>query len=172
MRGKEVFYPIGWDDNGLPTERRVQNYFGVRCDPALPYDPGFEPPAPAPGQAGAKARASAGQQIPVPRRNFVRLCEQLTELDERSYEEAWRRLGLSVDWTMKYRTIDERSQAVAQRGFLRNLARGEAYLAEGPSLWDVTFRTAVAQAELEDRPVSAAFYRLAFPVGRRSGHRR
>ena len=165
MRGKEVFYPIGWDDNGLPTERRVQNYFGVRCDPALPYDPAFEPPAPAPGQAGAKARASAGQQIPVPRRNFVRLCEQLTELDERSYEEAWRRLGLSVDWTMKYRTIDERSQAVAQRGFLRNLARGEAYLAEGPSLWDVTFRTAVAQAELEDRPVSAAFYRLAFPVG-------
>ena len=45
MRGKEVFYPIGWDDNGLPTERRVQNYYGVRCDPTLPYDPEFEPPA-------------------------------------------------------------------------------------------------------------------------------
>ncbi|MGH3741106.1 MAG: class I tRNA ligase family protein, partial [Micromonosporaceae bacterium] len=22
MRGKAVFYPMGWDDNGLPTERR------------------------------------------------------------------------------------------------------------------------------------------------------
>ena len=44
MRGKEVFYPMGWDDNGLPTERRVQNYYGVRCDPTLPYDPSFEPP--------------------------------------------------------------------------------------------------------------------------------
>ena len=157
MRGKEVFYPIGWDDNGLPTERRVQNYFGVRCDPALPYDPEFEPPAQPQGR-------QQGPQIPVSRRNFVALCEQLTELDERSYEEAWRRLGLSVDWSAKYRTIDERSRAVAQRGFLHNLARGEAYLAEGPSLWDVTFRTAVAQAELEDRPVRAAYFRIAFPV--------
>jgi valyl-tRNA synthetase len=159
MRGKAVFYPIGWDDNGLATERRVQNYFGVRCDPSLPYDPGFEPPGP-PERPGAKA----GQQIPVSRRNFVRLCQQLTELDERSYEEAWRQLGLSVDWATKYRTIDERSRAVAQRGFLRSLGRGEAYLAEAPSLWDVTFGTAVAQAELEDRPVRAAYYRIAFPA--------
>jgi hypothetical protein len=44
MRGFEVFYPMGWDDNGLPTERRVQNYYGVRCDPSLPYEPDFEPP--------------------------------------------------------------------------------------------------------------------------------
>jgi hypothetical protein len=44
MRGKTVFYPMGWDDNGLPTERRVQNYYGVRCDPTLPYDADFTPP--------------------------------------------------------------------------------------------------------------------------------
>ena len=136
MRGKEVFYPIGWDDNGLPTERRVQNYFGVRCDPSLPYDPEFEPPAQAAGRPQGRPMPPS-QQIPVSRRNFVALCEQQTERDEQSYEEAWRRLGLSVDWSTKYRTIDERSRAVAQRGFLRNLARGEAYLAEGPSLWDV-----------------------------------
>jgi valyl-tRNA synthetase len=43
MRGRAVFYPMGWDDNGLPTERRVQNYFGVRCDPSLPWDPSFTP---------------------------------------------------------------------------------------------------------------------------------
>src|SRR5690348_2967081 len=65
MRGKSVFFPMGWDDNGLPTERRVQNYYGVRCDPSLPYDPDFVPPA-KPGK----------QQIPVSRRNFIELCEQ------------------------------------------------------------------------------------------------
>ena len=51
MRGFEVFYPMGWDDNGLPTERRVQNYYGVRCEPTLPYDPDFTPPA----EAGPEA---------------------------------------------------------------------------------------------------------------------
>jgi valyl-tRNA synthetase len=156
MRGKEVFYPIGWDDNGLPTERRVQNYFHIRCDPSLPYDPSFVPPA-SPG----------AEQVPVSRRNFVELCQRLTDLDEQAFEEVWRRLGLSVDWSTMYRTIDERSRAISQRAFLRNLARGEAYLAEAPTLWDVTFGTAVAQAELEDREVAGAYYRIAFhtPAG-------
>jgi valyl-tRNA synthetase len=151
MRGKTVFYPIGWDDNGLPTERRVQNYFHVRCDPTLPYDPSFVPPG---RPDGPPARVS--------RRNFVALCQQLTELDEQAFEQAWRRLGLSVDWSAQYRTIDDRARAISQRGFLRNLARGEAYLAEGPTLWDVTFRTAVAQAELEDREIPGHYCRLAF----------
>ncbi len=71
----------------------------------------------------------------------------------------WRRLGLSVDWSTMYRTIDDGSRAISQRAFLRNLARGEAYLAEAPSLWDVTFQTAVAQAEVEDREVAGAMHR-------------
>ncbi len=158
MRGREVFYPMGWDDNGLPTERRVQNHFGVRCDPSVPYDPDFRPPA-APGR----------QQIPISRRNFIELCEKLTISDEKAFEELWRRLGLSVDWSMTYATIDGRARAASQRAFLRNLARGEAYLAEGPTLWDVTFRTAVAQAELEDREHPGAFHRIGFtaPSGER-----
>ncbi|MCK9924297.1 valine--tRNA ligase [Frankia sp. AgPm24] len=151
MRGREVFYPMGFDDNGLPTERRVQNYFGVRCDPSLPYDPEFTPPA-KPGK----------DQLPISRRNFVELCERLTLEDEKGFEELWRRLGLSVDWSRTYATIDTRSRAVAQRAFLRNLAREEAYLAEAPTLWDVTFRTAVAQAELEDRERPGAYHTLAF----------
>jgi valyl-tRNA synthetase len=158
MRGKSVFYPMGWDDNGLPTERRVQNHFGVRCDPAMPYDPGFEPPA-----------GTGKAQIPVSRRNFVELCHRLTEIDERAFEEVWKRVGLSVDWSLLYTTIGERSRTASQRGFLRNLARGEAYLAEAPTLWDVTFRTAVAQAELEDREWPGAFHRVAFH--RESGER-
>ena len=140
MRGFEVFYPMGWDDNGLPTERRVQNYYGVRCDPSLPYDPNFEPPE----------KPDAKNQLPISRRNFVALCERLTVEDEKAFEELWRRMGLSVDWTQTYQTIDRNAQRTSQLAFLRNLARGEAYQAEAPTLWDVTFRTAVAQAELED----------------------
>jgi valyl-tRNA synthetase len=157
MRGKEVFYPVGWDDNGLATERRVQNYFGVSCDPSLPYDPALVPPG-----SGASGTVPPARQVPVSRRNFVQLCRQLTELDERAYERAWRRIGLSVDWSTSYRTIEDRPAAVSQRAFLRSLARGEAYTAEAPVLWDVTFGTAVAQAEIEDREVPGAFWRLAF----------
>ncbi|MFG1821191.1 valine--tRNA ligase [Microbispora bryophytorum] len=152
MRGREVFYPMGWDDNGLPTERRVQNHFGVRCDPSMPYDPDFTPP----GKPDAK------RQVPISRRNFIELCERLTAEDEKAFEELWRRLGLSVDWSMTYATIDSTSRAASQRAFLRNLARGEAYVAEAPTLWDVTFRTAVAQAELEDREWPGAFHRIGF----------
>ncbi|MBL7254866.1 valine--tRNA ligase [Paractinoplanes lichenicola] len=151
MRGKAVFYPMGWDDNGLPTERRVQVVYGVRCDPALPYDPEWQPPASPPKQA-----------VAISRRNFVELCGRLTAEDEKAFEALWRRLGLSVDWGLTYTTIGRRSQAVSQRAFLDNLARGEAYSAEAPTLWDVGFRTAVAQAELEDRERPGAYHRLRF----------
>jgi len=164
MRGKEVFYPVGWDDNGLATERRVQNYYGVRCDPALPYQPGLTPPASIDGRALTPA-----EQVPVSRRNFVELCRELTERDERSFAQAWQRLGLSVDWEMSYRTIEERAQAIAQLAFLRNIERGEAYRADAPALWDVTFRTAVAQAEIEDREIGGTFIRMAFGLTSRGG---
>ena len=166
MTGREVFYPMGWDDNGLPTERRVQNYFGVRCDPSLPYQPGFAPPHT--GGEGQSTRA--GDQVPVSRRNFIELCEQLTAADEREFESLWRYLGLSVDWEHHYQTISGAARAVAQQAFLRNLARGEAYQAEAPGMWDVTFQTAVAQAELEARDYPGAFHRVAFhPVAPADG---
>ncbi|MFT4028905.1 MAG: valine--tRNA ligase [Protaetiibacter sp.] len=158
MRGKQLFFPMGWDDNGLPTERRVQNYYGVRCDPSLPYDPGFTPPQ----EGGENTSGRAAEQQPVSRRNFVELCERLTAEDEVQFEELWRTLGLSVDWSLTYRTIGDEAQRAAQRAFLRNLARGEAYQADAPTLWDVTFRTAVAQAELEDKDQSAAYHRVSF----------
>ncbi len=158
MQGKEVFYPMGWDDNGLPTERRVQNYFGVRCDPSLPYDPKFTPPE----DAGDAKVIKKRRDHDISRRNFVELCHLLTQEDEKVFESLWRQLGLSIDWNLTYATIDDRCQRMAQRAFLRNLERGEAYQIEAPSLWDVTFRTAVAQAELEDRPRPGAYHQLLF----------
>ena len=152
MAGAEVFYPMGWDDNGLPTERRVENHYGVRCDPSLPYDPSFSPPA----------TPDRKRPVPCSRPNFVELCLRRTAEDEQVFEELWRRIGLSVDWALTYTTIGPTAQRASQRAFLRNLARGEAYAAEAPTLWDVTDQTAVAQAELEDREHPGAYHRYAF----------
>ena len=163
MRGLSVFYPVGWDDNGLPTERRVENHFGVRADPALPYDPELQPPRQGDGRAG-------GAKVPVSRRNFLELYARLSAEDEHRYEQLWRRLALSVDWSLQYNTIAERARLVSQRSFLRLLELGEAYQAEAPTLWDVTFRTAVAQAELEDREVPGAAHLIRFAIeGRPDG---
>ncbi|MDN3494455.1 valine--tRNA ligase [Planococcus sp. APC 4015] len=158
MRGTTVFYPMGWDDNGLPTERRVQNYYGVRCDPTLPYDADFTPPF----EGGDNKSSKAADQIPISRRNFIELCESLTLEDEKQFESLFRQLGLSVDWTQTYRTISDDTIRTSQLAFLRNLERGEAYQALAPTLWDIDFRSAIAQAELEDREQPAAYHRIGF----------
>jgi valyl-tRNA synthetase len=154
MRGKSVFYPMGWDDNGLPTERRVQNFYGVRCDPSLPYDASFQPPD-----------KPAKTPISVSRPNFIELCERLTVEDEKVFEALWRHLGLSVDWSLTYATIGKRAQRMSQAAFLRLLRKGQAYQLEAPTLWDIDFRSAVAQAELEDREQPGAYHRLRFGKG-------
>jgi valyl-tRNA synthetase len=153
MRGRAVFYPMGWDDNGLPTERRVQNYYGVRCVPSVPYDPDFEVPAHPPAD---------GPPQEISRRNFVDLCFRLTQEDEVVFEDMWRRLGLSVDWSHTYTTIGEQSQRASQSDFLSLVRRGIAYTSEAPTLWDVDFQSAVAQAELEDRETPGVAYRIRF----------
>ena len=155
MRGKSVFYPMGWDDNGLPTERRVQNYFGVSCDPNVAYDPKFTPPFR--GDVPKDHRAVA-----ISRPNFIELCVELTHQDEKIFEDLFRRLGLSVDWSLLYTTISDYARRTSQAAFIRNLSRGEAYAQEAPTLWDVDFGTAVAQAELEDRERPGAYHSINF----------
>ena len=151
MRGREVFYPMGWDDNSLNVVRRVSVNYGVTVDPTLPYDGNLEPPGP-----------KAKQKLPISRPNFVALCEQLTNELEKKYYDLWTSVGLSVDWSQSYATIGGRAQKVSQRAFLRLLDRDLAYTAEAPTVWDVEYQTAVAQAELEDRPMPGAYHRLAF----------
>jgi valyl-tRNA synthetase len=151
MRGWKVFYPMGWDDNGLPTERRVQTYYGVKCDPSLPFDPDFRPPE-EPGK----------EDVGISRPNFIALCHELTATDEQAFEALWRRVGLSVDWERTYATIGDTARRTSQRMFLHNLGRGEAYSSEAPTMWDVDYQTAVAQAEMEDKERPGAYYKLRF----------
>jgi valyl-tRNA synthetase len=155
MSGKAVFYPMGWDDNGLPTERRVQNYFSVAGDASLPYDPDWKP------TFRGDVPKDAQREL-ISRRNFIELCQELTVEDEKVFEHLWRTLGLSVDWSQTYATIDDRSQRISQKAFLRMVAADQAYQLEAPTLWDIDFQTAVAQAELEDRELPGAYHRVAF----------
>ena len=138
----------------------MQNYFGVRCDPTQHYDPAFQPPY-------RGDTPSGHQEVPISRPNFIELCHELTAKDEAVFEETFRRLGLSFDWSLLYTTINDVSRRTSQLAFLRNLGRGEAYSAEAPTLWDVDDRTAVAQAEIEDRERPGAYHLLEFhgPVG-------
>jgi len=152
MRGRNVFYPMGWDDNGLPTERRVQELFNVRCDPRFPYQPDFQP-----GPRAGPVRATS-------RRNFLELCAKVAAEDERAFEELWRRLGLSVDWSLSYATNDEHCRRVSQTAFLDLVRKGEAYSAHAPVMWDVDFQTAIAQAEAEDREIKGRGFQLRFGV--------
>jgi valyl-tRNA synthetase len=153
MSGKNIFFPIGWDDNGLPTERRVQNLYSVKCEPHLHYDSEFK------GERGRK-----GDPLPISRRNFIELCQEVTKEDEEAFRHLWSRLGLSYDWDQEYATIDEHCRRISQLSFLELLEKGEVYQAERPVMWDVDFRTAIAQAEVEDRERPSAFHFLRFGI--------
>jgi valyl-tRNA synthetase len=157
MQGFDVFYPLGFDDNGLPTERRVQNFYGVKCDPSLPYQENYKPK-----YEGNAEKLKDADFEKISRQNFIELCNRLSSEDEKEFRDLWQLLGLSVDWKYTYQTIDDRSRAIAQSYFLDNLERSEAYLGEAPGLWDVTFQTAVAQAELEARPYPGHYYSIPF----------
>ena len=157
MRGRNVFYPMGWDDNGLPTERRVQNYFHVRCEPgAEPLDVSRLEPA-----------DDAARKLPprkLQRGAFIDLCVRLTAEDEKAFKALWQRLGLSVDWSQEYSTISEHSRRIAQLSFIDLFEKKHVYTLEAPTMWDVDFKTAVAQAEVEDRPMRGAFHKIRFAV--------
>ena len=157
MRGKNIFYPLGWDDNGVPTERRVQNLFHVRCNPALPRDPDLSLET-----ATAKIRKKSPRVISRP--DFIDLCERVTREDEKAFLALWRRVGLSVDWTTEYATIDARCRQLAQLSFRDLFQKGHVYQSDAPFMWDVDFQMAVAQAEVEDREMSGAYHDVEFAV--------
>ena len=153
MTGRNIFFPIGWDDNGLPTERRVQNLYNVKCEPHIHYDPDFK-----------AERGRKGAPMPISRRNFIELCDVVTQEDEAAFRHLWSRLGLSYDWSLEYATIDEHCRRTSQASFLDMLDKGEVYQDNRPVLWDVDFQTAIAQAEVTDKETSGAYHFLRFPI--------
>jgi valyl-tRNA synthetase len=154
MRGRNIYYPMGWDDNGLPTERRVQRFFHVRVDPSAPPAELAEPTE--------EDRTRSPRR--VPRSTFIELCHRVTRADEKVFQALFTRLALSVDWRETYATIDDQSRRLAQLSFLDLHAKGHVYSAEAPTLCDIDFQTAIAQAEVEDRMYPGAMHELVFAV--------
>ncbi len=155
MKGKTVFYPIGWDDNGLPTERRVQNYFNITCDPMMAYDPDFRPEH--------KEKDESPRKY-ISRKNFIEACEKLTAEDELVFENVFRNVGHSYDWDIKYTTISPQSIKTSQASFIDLVNKGFVKLVEAPTMWDVTFQSAVAQAEIEDKEIAGFFHDINFKI--------
>ena len=155
MKGKNIFYPMGWDDNGLPTERRVQGLYGVRCNPLLPYKEDWV------GKASDKKK---NQEEEISRKNFLEVCQKQTAEDEIKYEKLWRHLGLSLDWEQQYETINDHCRKVSQISFLDLQKKNLVDYKESPTMWDTTFQTAVAQAEVEEREKGGHFHDIRFAV--------
>ena len=159
MAGWNVVYPMGWDDNGLPTERRVQNYFGIRAELNVPYIENIDVEA-----ERARLGLKKNQQLVISRQNFIEMCHVVTELDEVAFKDTYKRMGYSIGWGDEYATIDDKSRRISQRSFLDLHQKGHVYQLEAPTMWDVDFQTAVAQAEVEDREKAGAFHDIEFGV--------
>lgn len=131
MKGENVFYPMGFDDNGLPTERFVEKKYKI-------------------------------DKSKITRKEFVELCLRETKEGGKKYEELWRRLGLSVDWSLLYSTINPLSQKISQRSFLDLYRKGKIYREEAPTFWCTQCQTALAQADLEDKEENSLMYDIKF----------
>jgi valyl-tRNA synthetase len=135
MRGKHVFYPFGFDDNGLPTERLVETVTGKRANDVI---------------------AESGREA------FIELCKPIVAGAEQEFIALWQSLALSCDWDQFYTTINERSRAISQASFIDLYNKGFIYRKVAPTQWDWVNQTAIAQAEIEDREVPGHFHDIKF----------
>lgn len=121
MIGKNVFYPIGFDDNGLPTERLVEKVKKVRANQ-------------------------------MKREEFIEICHEVVQDSEEKFRDLFKTIALSVDWDQEYQTISSHSRKISQMSFLDLYNKGQLYQSDQPMLWDPVDHTALAQAEIEDKP--------------------
>ncbi len=131
MCGYNIFYPMGFDDNGLPTERYVEKKYKIN-------------------------------KSKVNRREFIDLCLKETKLGIQTYRELWEALGISVDWSLSYSTIDERSRCTSQRSFIELAKNGLIERRDEPIMWCYRCSTAIAQAEVETVELISKLYYIAF----------
>ena len=159
MQNFNVIYPMGWDDNGLPTERRVQNIFGVRIDNKIPYIKDLDI-----DKRKKELGLNNNNPLVINRQNFIEMCHKVTEKDEIVFKDLFRRMGYSIDWQDEYATIDNKSRYIAQSSFVDLFNKKHVYQSNAPTMWDVDFQTAVAQAEIEDREIQGAYHDLRFGI--------
>ena len=134
MRGKRVFYPMGFDDNGLPTERFIESKYNVSASS-------------------------------MPRSEFVNLCLEETQKCTAIYRDLWAALGLSVDWSETYSTINDRCRKASQKSFIELYKQGHIERLEDPILWCSTCNTALAQADVDTLQRKGKIYDIAFKSG-------
>ncbi|MDZ4717103.1 MAG: valine--tRNA ligase [Roseiflexaceae bacterium] len=133
MQGRNVYYPFGFDDNGLPTERYVERSRKIRARD-------------------------------LPRAEFIATCLEVSRDVEDRFEIFWKSLGMSVDWRLRYSTIDPHARKISQWSFIDLFQKGRIYRAQAPNPWCVECQTAIAQAELDDAERQTTFYTLSFEV--------
>src|SRR3989339_1370883 len=94
MRGYNVFYPFGTDDNGLATERLIEKMKNVK-----------------------------GTHMPRDEFTKLCL-ETLDKELRPTYIKDWKNIGMSCDWNIFYTTINEHCQRISQRMFLDLVKKG------------------------------------------------
>ena len=120
MKGFEVFYPFGTDDNGLATEKLVQKEEKVNLRKL----------------SREEAKKITLNYLEKARPDFIADWKNIgISADFQN---------------LKYTTIDDHSQKISQKSFIDLFRKGLIEQKEGPIPWDRVFETAIAQAELED----------------------
>lgn len=131
MMGYNIFYPMGFDDNGLPTEKFVEKKYKLNKNNTN-------------------------------RKDFIDLCLKETQLGIQTYKDLWRSLGISVDWSLSYSTIDERSRTTSQKSFLDLVEKGFLSQKNDPVMWCYSCGTSLAQAEIDTIETEAFLYDIMF----------
>jgi len=134
MKGKTVFYPMGFDDNGLPTERLVEK---IRNKKAKDYSS---------------------------REDFITACREEVKSAEEEFRRLFKSTALSIDWKQEYQTINDDVRKLSQMSFLDLLQKGEAYRDFRPTYWDWVDQTAIAQAEIENKEMPGVMNEIEFEL--------
>jgi valyl-tRNA synthetase len=118
--GHNVYFAPGFDDNGLPTEKYVEEKLGIN-----------------------KTKTTRAEFRKL-------CLAESEKVEKEYSENVFKRLGHSYDWSLLYTTISPEAQRVAQTSFLRLVDKGYCYRKSEPVIWCPYHETALAQAEVED----------------------
>lgn len=135
MQQKNIFYPFGTDDNGIPTERLIEKTKNVKA-----------------------FRMKRQEFIDL-------CLKTLDEELRPKYIADWKRIGMSCDWNINYTTINKHCQKISQRSFIELYDMGRAYRKEAPVMWCPECQTGISQVECQDKLLDSFFNNIVFKVG-------